>query len=68
MLVLSRKKDEEIVLQAGEETITIAVVRIDPNKVRLGITANPTVTILRSELVQRQSGQDKSSLIEPVPE
>lgn len=52
MLVLSRKRDEKIILQTenGEE-IELTVVRIDANKVRLGIDANEKVTILRSELV-----------------
>jgi carbon storage regulator CsrA len=52
MLVLSRKKDETIILrQPGKDDITITVVRIDNrNKVRLGITADKNVTVLRSEL------------------
>lgn len=57
MLVLSRKKDETIVLQQeGRPDITITVVRIDNlNKVRLGIEAEKEVTVLRSELVERQA-------------
>lgn len=52
MLVLSRKKDETILIkQPGQKTIKITVVRIDnKNKVRLGIEAEPDVSILRSEL------------------
>lgn len=53
MLVLSRKRDEKILLKVGEnESIELTVVRIDANKVRLGIKAGNTVTILRSELVE----------------
>lgn len=52
MLVLSRKRDEKIILKTEEgEEIELTVVRIDNNKVRLGINASDTVTILRSELV-----------------
>lgn len=53
MLVLSRKRDEKILLQMGEniEDIELTVVRIDANKVRLGIKAGDNVTILRSELL-----------------
>ena len=52
MLVLSRKPDERIILQIdGREDIELTVVRIDHNKVRLGIDANESVTILRSELI-----------------
>ena len=52
MLVLSRKKDETIVIKSpGKEDIRITVVRIDNrNKVRLGIEADKSVTVLRSEL------------------
>jgi len=51
MLVLSRKKDEKILLKTGNEEIELTVVRIDANKVRLGINAGDEVIILRSELV-----------------
>jgi carbon storage regulator CsrA len=52
MLVLSRKKDEKIILRTpGNPDISITVVRIDShNRVRLGIEANENVLILRSEL------------------
>lgn len=54
MLVLSRKPDEKILLQVKgmEQDIELTVVKIDHNKVRLGINANDDVTILRSELVE----------------
>jgi carbon storage regulator CsrA len=55
MLVLSRKKDEQIYLQVpGLKTpIVLTIVRIDNrNKVRIGITAEKDVTVLRSELAQ----------------
>ena len=64
MLVLSRKQDEKIVLrvengqiegQPAGEDIEITVVRIDANKVRLGIKASPKTTILRSELLEKQA-------------
>lgn len=53
MLVLSRKKDEKIILKFPDmPDITITVVKIDSrNKVRLGIEADKEVTVLRSELV-----------------
>tara|TARA_Y100000034_G_C6757989_1_gene337397 strand:- start:287 stop:463 length:177 start_codon:yes stop_codon:yes gene_type:complete len=51
MLVLSRKRDEKILLKTEQEQIELTVVRIDANKVRLGINASDEVTILRSELV-----------------
>jgi len=54
VLVLSRKRDEKILLKVNEQDIELTVVRIDNNKVRLGIQAEKNVTILRSELVDRQ--------------
>jgi len=55
MLVLSRKKDEQIILKGENfKDIKITVVRIDNyNKVRIGIEADQGVSILRSELEQR---------------
>ena len=53
MLVLSRKRDEKILLKVNdEESIVLTVVRIDANKVRLGIQAGENVSILRSELIE----------------
>lgn len=55
MLVLSRKKDEKIILNAGNEEIVLTVVRIDANKVRIGIKAGSAVTILREELINKET-------------
>jgi carbon storage regulator CsrA len=56
MLVLSRKKDESILLQVpGQPDIKITVVRVDNlNKVRLGIEADKEITVLRSELLDKE--------------
>jgi carbon storage regulator len=48
MLVLSRKKSEQIVI--GEE-IRVTVVKIDRSTVRIGIEAPPEMPIVRQELV-----------------
>jgi len=52
MLVLSRKKDEKIILKMPNTSdIVITIVNIDNrNKVRVGIEADKEVTVLRSEL------------------
>ena len=47
MLVLSRKVGEKIVIDG---CITVTVVAVDGNKVRLGITAPPKVRIDREEI------------------
>lgn len=60
MLVLSRKRDEKILLKVNdEEKIELTVVRIDANKVRLGIQASDSVTILRSELLENPEDSPK---------
>jgi carbon storage regulator len=50
MLVLSRKKGEEIVI---DENITISIVEIRGDKVRLGITAPRETPIHRAEVFER---------------
>jgi carbon storage regulator len=59
MLVLSRKLGEKIQIS---ENITITVLEIDRGKIRLGIDAPRSVTVLRQELANqslpRQSPQD----------
>ena len=47
MLVLSRKPGERVLIG---ESITVTVVRIGPNTVRLGIAAPRDMNIVREEL------------------
>ena len=51
MLVLSRKPGERIMI--GDE-VTVTIVRIGPNNVRIGIEAPRTMNIVRGELVVTQ--------------
>jgi carbon storage regulator len=53
MLVLSREKDEAIVVGRGDEEALIRVVDIRGNKVRLGIEAAKYVPVWREELLDR---------------
>lgn len=63
MLVLSRKKDESIILDGQ---IEIQVLKIKGNTIRLGIKAPAHIKVLRGELspfnvemeVEKVSGQD----------
>ena len=52
MLVLSRKKDERIVIGEGPDRIEIMVIEIRGDKTRLGITAPRSVTVHRHEVAQ----------------
>ena len=47
MLVLTRKVGEKVVIDG---CITVTVVAVDGNKIRLGITAPPDVRIDREEI------------------
>ena len=62
MLVLSRKKNESIVV---DDSIVITVVEIRGDKVRLGIEAPREVPIHRSEVRDKMAAAAQS---EPVPE
>jgi carbon storage regulator CsrA len=53
LLVLSRKHNQKIALQTATEVIELTIVRIDHNKVRIGIEAPESVTVLRSELLEK---------------
>lgn len=51
MLVLSREKDQEVVI--GNNVIVVTVVEIRGDKVRLGFTAPRDIPIVRRELLDR---------------
>jgi len=51
MLVLSRKLGQRIILSIDGVSATIEVVRLEGNRVRLGISAPNEVAIQRSELI-----------------
>jgi carbon storage regulator CsrA len=55
MLVLSRKVGEKLVIDGK---ITVQVVRIQGNRITLGLVAPSDVKILRGELGQKQSEID----------
>jgi carbon storage regulator len=53
MLVLSRKKDQQLVIQLGEETVLVRVLGLNGDRVRFGITAPKSVPIHREEVARR---------------
>jgi len=57
MLVLSRKKNESIIIN---DNITITVIEIRGDKVRLGIEAPKDVTVHRREVYEAIQNQGKS--------
>ena len=64
MLVLTRRIGEEIVI-AGD--IRVTVVAIDGQKVRLGITAAPTIHIDRAEIAALRKVKTISTGNPPEP-
>ena len=61
MLVLSRKPSEKIVIGNG---ITLTVVEVKRNHVRLGIDAPDQVRILRAEIAGWQDAQAGSDTVD----
>jgi carbon storage regulator len=64
MLVLSRKYGERILIG---ENISVTVVRIGPNTVRLGIKAPRDLKIIREELVIHGSEAELDALCDGSP-
>lgn len=56
MLVLSRKKNESIIIN---DNITVTVVEIRGDKIRLGIDAPKEVTVHRREVYEAIHNQNK---------
>ncbi|WP_313892597.1 carbon storage regulator CsrA [Psychrobacillus sp.] len=59
MLVLSRKKDESIMI--GDQ-IELKILSVDGDQVKLGIIAPKTVKVYRSEVYKSIQNQNKESL------
>ena len=53
MLVLSRKLNEQIVIQIGEQKVVICVVGLARDRVRLGVAAPPEIPVHREEVARR---------------
>jgi carbon storage regulator CsrA len=65
MLVLSRKIEDEIII---DDRITIRVLKVKGNTVRLGISAPSDVEIMRGELPRREVEFTLKSDDEPEPQ
>jgi carbon storage regulator len=53
MLILTRKVDQGIIIQGN---IIVTVLRVERDRVKLGISAPEEITVLREELLQRDGG------------
>jgi len=69
MLVLSRKKNEKIVIGEGAEKVTLVIVEIRGDKVRLGVEAPKELPVHRQEVydaIHRKASQAQSDPAAPV--
>lgn len=64
MLVLTRKKDESIMIGHG---IEVVILGIDGEKVRIGIEAPRDVTILRKEVYVDVANINKQAISSSIP-
>ncbi len=56
MLVLSRKKQEEIIVLTPQgEQILLKVIKINESSIRIGLEAKPDYQIIRGELMETRS-------------
>lgn len=58
MLILSRKKNEQIVIA---DNITVTVLEIDGDKIKLGIDAPNDVRVFRKELIEEVKHTNEES-------
>ncbi|AZO94003.1 carbon storage regulator CsrA [Halocella sp. SP3-1] len=63
MLILTRKKDESIII---DDKIKIKVIDIDGNRVQLGISAPESITIHREEVYLEIQEENKMAALEKV--
>lgn len=59
MLVLSRRKNEQV--DIGDGTVIVTIVDIRGDKVRLGIQAAPDIPVHRMEVADRMREERKES-------
>lgn len=58
MLVLTRKVDEGVLIG---DTIRVKVIAIEGNKVRLGITADKNIPVIREEIIELVKNENRAA-------
>ena len=66
MLVLSRKKNEGIVISGSDGPVRVIVIEAEKGKVRLGIEAPKGRTIIREELLVEVEGMNRLSAMDNI--
>lgn len=63
MLILTRRVGESLKIDLGAEVITVTVIGVKGNQVRLGVDAPKHIAVHREEIfnrIQRQAGAPKA--------
>ena len=53
MLVLSRKRDEQLVIRLGDQTVVVRVLAVMRDRVSIGVIADRSVAVHREEVARR---------------
>ena len=61
MLVFSRKVGQRVNIEHGSETLTIEVLEVRGNRIRLGFTGPVSMNIQREEAMKEEPIESKSS-------
>ena len=61
MLILTRQKDQKIIVEVGGQRMTIVITDVRGDKVRVGFDAPPAFKILRQELYESVLHENESS-------
>lgn len=61
MLLLTRRISETLVIGEGENVVTVTVLGVKGNQVRIGIEAPKDVPVHREEIFDRIQAQKKSA-------
>lgn len=58
MLILTRKAEQGIVI---DQVTTVRILSIDGDRVKIGIDAPTSITVLREELLEQVAGQNREA-------
>jgi carbon storage regulator len=69
MLVLTRRKLEQLVITLGDQTVFVRVVDIGRDRVRLGVSAPKEVAVHREEVARRIEAENRHAIFfnDPSP-
>jgi carbon storage regulator len=66
MLILTRKRNEGIIIKGKDGNIRIVVIEIDKGRIRLGIEAPKGCGVIREELLYEIEGANRMSALDSL--